>query len=110
MAGCVCVVVGGMRGRWGSMCGRGACMAVSMCGRGDVCGRGACVAEGHAWQGHAWQEEGMHGGGMHDTHPPPTDTVIQSMNGWYASYWNAFLLEEVNFFRKKKRGWRGGEG
>ena len=65
-------------------------------------GRGACVAGKHAWQG-AYMAGGMHarqgvcvakglhcrGEGMHgrrDDH----------CSGWYASYWNAFLLLKVD--------------
>ena len=97
---------------WGGMHGReGACMA----GRGHAW-QGVCMAgRGHAWQGpcmvggdvhgrgHAWQG-GMHGrgvcmtGGMccrgHAWHACPLGRYykIHSMSGWYASYWNAFLL------------------
>ena len=87
--------------------GGGGCMAGGHAWQEDVGGR-----QGHAWQG------GMHGGGMHGreacmskrgctwqgacisctpaTATPPRqilrDTVIQSMSGRYASYWNAFLF------------------
>ena len=57
-----------------SVRGRGVCMAGGRCGRG-----GACMA----------------GGACH-AHLPPRqilrDTVIRSMSGRYASYWNAFLF------------------
>ena len=76
VAGDACVV-GGMHGRgacmagrhaWqGGMHGRGVCMTGGMCGRG-------VHARGHVWQG------GVHG--RRDSH----------CSGWYASYWNAFLL------------------
>ena len=29
------------------------------------------------------------------THPPKADSGIRSMSGWYASYWNAFLSENI---------------
>ena len=62
-----------MRGRGG------ACMAGGVHSRGDVAGGmhdiGGCVAGGHVWLG-----GGMHG--RRDDH----------CSGWYASYWNAFLL------------------
>ena len=69
--GAATVVVRGMHDSWeGGMHGRG-CV-----GRQGVHGRG------HAW--HGW---------------PPSqqirDTMIRSMSGRYASYWNAFLLQIV---------------
>ena len=53
----------------------GACVA------GDVHGTGACMA-----------------GGMHGT-PPDRYYEIRSMSGRYASYWNAFLLQDGNWFQ-----------
>ena len=49
------------------------------CPQGDMHGSGACMAGA----GHAWQGACMVGGGVHG---------IRSMNGRYASYWNAFLF------------------
>ena len=61
------------RGQAGGACvGRGVCMAA---------GRGMCGG-GHTWQG----VHGMHA-------PPYTMRYGRSMRGWYASYWNAFLLQ-----------------
>ena len=59
----------------------GACMVGGVCGMGGIHGRGhvwrrACMAGGHAWQGTC----------------PPRYYEIRSMSGWYASYWNAFLV------------------
>ena len=60
---------------------------------GGMCGQGVCMVRGHTWPGD------MHGqgeGGMHATHTPPyTVRYGQSMSGWYASYWNAFLFSSV---------------
>ena len=98
----VCHSVQGGRG----MCGRGHVL------QGGMCGRGVCVAGGHVWWedvcggGHAWQggmhdKGGIHGrgmggmcgrGGMHcrrDGH----------CSGWYASYWNAYLLTRMHSSR-----------
>ena len=65
---------GGVCGCWGGMCGcpGAACM---------VAGGGVCVVAG-----------GMHGcgGGACIGYDE-----IRSMNRWYASYWNAFLLKNV---------------
>ena len=102
---------GGMHGR-GGMCGRGACMAGGVCvagghawqrgmhGRGctwqGACmARGACMAGGHLWHGGRCGRGVCMAGGMCGMHTPHTDRYyeIQSMSGWYASYWNAFLLE-----------------
>ena len=59
---------------------------------------------GHAWQGGMHDRGVMHGGGacmeggMHDRGDAWQGGVrgkyyeIRSMSGWYASYWNAFLL------------------
>ena len=58
-------VVGGMHAQGVCMAGQG-CVCVCVC---------VCVAGGHAWLG-----GGMHG--RRDGH----------CSGWYASYWNAFLL------------------
>ena len=52
----------------GGMCGGGACMP----GAGGMHGRGACIV-----------------GGMHGRR-------VGYCSGWYASYWNAFLLAYVN--------------
>ena len=51
-----CVTEGG-HVWWGGMCGRWACMAGGMHGRGYAC-QGAYMAGGHAWQG------GMYGKGV----------------------------------------------
>ena len=71
----MCVVVGGMHGCRGCVCGCwGACMvAGGMCGCwGGMrdCGGGMCGCQGVCI---GYDE-------------------IRSMSGWYASYWNAFLL------------------
>ena len=115
-----CVVVGGsVHGCRGGMRGcRGACMVVW----GGVCGCwgcvwfwgrpwlwGACVVAG----GHVWLQGGMHGcggacvvvgghvwllGGMHGCGGACMGyDKIQSMSGWYTSYWNAFLLIYLSF-------------
>ena len=60
--------------------GRGACEAGGMHGRGCAW-QGACVSGG-AWWGCACMVGGMRG----------RYYEIRSMSGWYASYWNAFLL------------------
>ena len=58
---------------------------------------GACVTGGVHVSGHEWWGAcvagGMHGRG-HVCHacPPYTMRYGQSMCGWYASYWNAFLF------------------
>ena len=79
--GCAWLFLGGVHGfSWGGMSGFfwGACVVFS---RGHVWSLG-----GHAWffGGHAWFFPGwacvVHG------------DEIRSMNRWYASYWNAFLL------------------
>ena len=62
----------GMYGK-GVMCDRGPCVAGGMRGGGSMHGRGACVA-----------------GGMHDRYHE-----IQSMDRWYASFWNAFLYLRI---------------
>ena len=81
---------------------RGVCVA------GGMCGVGGCAW----WRGmHGGGGAGMHGGGVHGRGacmvgwgecvacmPPQQilrDTVMWSMRGWYASYWNAFLLSYV---------------
>ena len=96
----------------------GTCLVGGVHGRGDVHGKEACVARGHAWRGAcmiggacvagmgACMAGGMHGkggcawqgghglgvawwgGGMCGKY-----YEILSMNGQYASYWNAFLFE-----------------
>ena len=100
--GGACVVArGGMHGCWGGgacMVARGVCVVARGCawlpGGGGMCGcRGTCDCEGHAWLpgacmgGHAWLP-----GGMHGCQGACMGYEIQSMSGWYASYWNAFLL------------------
>ena len=91
---------------------KGACMVKGTCVIGSMHGRGM-HDRGHAWQGHAWQGAfvvgvcmagGMHGSwgvcdrgcawqrrvhGRRDGH----------CSGWYASYWNAFLLIEKSYSR-----------
>ena len=56
----------------GGVHGGGACVVV-----GGHASQGVCMVRGHVWQG-ACMVGGVHG--------------IWSMSGWYASYWNAFLL------------------
>ena len=97
----VCLSTGGVRGRegrawWGAcMAGGGACIAGGhvwhgACLVGGHAWWGACMARGCAWQGaHAWQG-GMCGRGH--AWQILQDTVIPSMSGRYASYWNAFLF------------------
>ena len=79
----------------GVMHGReGACMA------GGMCVRGACVAGWHAWQGGMHCREVCVAGG-HVWHARPSRYMyyeIRSMSGRYASYWNAFLFENVHTF------------
>ena len=78
--GCVWLLVG-MHG-----C-QGVCMA-----KGGMCGKGAMHGEGgHAcWRGVCGERGAcMVKGGMHGIR---WDMEIRSMSGWYASYWNAFLL------------------
>ena len=67
-----------------------------------------CHSVHRGWR--AWQGGGVRGGGGHAWqggcvargHAPPhqilQDTVIRSMSGWYASYWNAFLLKYTESF------------
>ena len=55
----------------GGMHGRGVCMTGGVCSRGHVWHGGVCVVGS------------MHG--RRDGH----------CSGWYASYWNAFLLKEI---------------
>ena len=95
---------GGVRG-WGAcVVARGECMVgwhawllggVHGCW-GAAWLQGACVVA----RGHAWLPGGMHGWG-HAWLPGACMVVgvacvgyneIWSMSGWYASYWNAFLL------------------
>ena len=82
LGGHVWLLQGSMRG-----CSGGCAWLLpgGMCG----CSQGVCmVARGHAWL----LLGGVHGcswGGMHGIRQ---DTEIRSMSGWYASYWNAFLL------------------
>ena len=72
-------------------------LQVSVCpqGGGGVRGSGGCGwwwgAGGHAWQGvcMAWE---------HVWHACPSLCryyEIWSMSGWYASYWNAFLFDNI---------------
>ena len=109
MAGGVCMVVAGHAWQVGEHVWQGGMHGSEHVWQGGCVWQGACVAEGHAWQGacmagggHAWWRHAWH------THTL-TDTVIRSMSGWYTSYWNAFLLEEVNFF-EKRNGVGGGWG
>ena len=80
MHGCsrgMCVVaLGGMRGGSGEGGIRGCSWEACM-----VAARGV---HGCCWGGHAWLLWGVHG--------IRRDMEIRSMSGWYASYWNAFLL------------------
>ena len=74
----------------------GACVAGGMHGRGVMCLVGVCV-----WQGeHAWWRGACMAGGACMPHTPPLHPSryyeIRSMNGQYASYWNAFLLPPTN--------------
>ena len=46
------------------MCGRGACMAGGMCGKGVVPGREVCVV-GACMVGYVCGRWDVHGGGMH---------------------------------------------
>ena len=62
-----------------------------------ACMEGVCMAGEHAWhggmhgRGHAWHF-GVHGRG-HAWQGRYFE--IRSMSGWYASYWNAFLLLKI---------------
>ena len=76
----------------GGVHGSGVCMAGEACKAGEACmaggmhGSGACVAGDTCY---------MNGGGsMHGRY-----YEIRSMSGRYASYWNAFLID--NIFAKK---------
>ena len=109
MVGCSQGGLGGMHGcSWGGMrgCSRGASVVALGGMRG--CSWGACMVApggacmvalgGHAWLlpgGHVWLLLGGHawllGGGVHGFFDE-----IQSMSGWYASYWNAFLFKFKN--------------
>ena len=102
----VCMVgEGGMYGWEACMEGGGvwqrACVVLGVCMVGGMHGGEACMEgmDRHAWWGCAWQG-GIHGGvggicGMHAPQQILRDTVMWSMRGWYASYWNAFLLSYV---------------
>ena len=99
---------------WGGMhgCSGGGCM-VALGGHAWLLRGHVVTPRGHAWllQGACMVAlgEGVCGysgvcvvalGGMHGysgggAHGIRRDTEIRSMNGWYASYWNAFL-----FFKK----------
>ena len=74
--GGTCIEGGGMHGRgcawWGGVVG-------------GCAWRGGMHGEGHVWQGAF-----MAGGPT----PPPQYYEMRSMSGQYASYWNAFLLEQ----------------
>ena len=62
---------------------------------GGMHGRGVCVVGGwRAWQGCAWQGVCVVGGAWWGVCMVGACMVcvIRSMNGRYASYWNAFLL------------------
>ena len=43
--------------------------------QGVMCGRGACVAGGVHGRGRVWQGDSMRGRGVHGMHAPPTDTT-----------------------------------
>ena len=89
---------GGVHG-WGSVHGWGVCMAIVGVWLGGMHGHRGCVAGGGGMhgQGCAWWG-GMHGGVcVYHTCPHPRPDAMRyswSMSGWYASYWNAFLLLE----------------
>ena len=77
-----CIVKGGVC-REGGMCGEGVCMAKGgMWGKEGACmANGACIVKERACVmkgGCVWQRRGHGWRGGH-------------CNGWYASYWNAFL-------------------
>ena len=90
---------GGMHG-----CSRGACMVAwgaCVVARGGMhgCSGGVCMVAlgGHAWLlwggMHGCSQGGMHGcsgGGVHGF-----SNEIRSMSRRYASYWNAFLLNNI---------------
>ena len=85
MHGCqgMCMVAGGMCGCGGHAWLWGACMvAWGAC----VVARGVCMVAGgmHGCGGHEWLRGAYMG----------YDEIL-SMNGRYASYWNAFLLKEI---------------
>ena len=75
--------------------GGSACMVGGMHNKRGMHGGGMC-GRGHAGEGGAWSGVhggGVHGGGMHGMHAPTSRYCeIWSMNGLYASYWNAFSL------------------
>ena len=118
MARGVCVV-GGMHGQGVFVAGGCVWPEVDMLGQrwgisgGGMCGQGVCMARGvHggvAWPGGmCGQGAGMAGGCMAREvcvarMPPPPDTMRYggSMSGWYASYWNAFLLNRFSTSRVK---------
>ena len=103
-------VTGGMHGgrhAWqGGMLGRGVFMTGGMHGR-SVCGRGACMAGGVLWGACM---AGVHGRGVcgRVCMPPSRYYEIRSICGWYASYWNAFLLK-TTFSRLTHLLHKGGE-
>ena len=100
------MVVGGVHDFWG----------VCMVARGRECmvvgGHAWLPGGGHAWLlgGHEWLPGGVHGcwgacvvawGGIHGCRGAWLWGAcigydeIRSMSGRYASYWNAFLLEQI---------------
>ena len=93
------VWLGGMHG--GGVCGRGHVWCWGVCMVGGMHGGEACMeGEGQACMVGVCMAGGMHGGvggmcGMHAPQQILRDTVMWSMRGWYASYWNAFLLSYV---------------
>ena len=104
---CHSVHGGGHAWLWGCVCGFwGVCMVARgrecMVARGRACmvvggGMSGClggciVAGGHVWLagGHAWLQGCMVVGGACVGYDE-----IRSMSGRYASYWNAFLLEQI---------------
>ena len=75
------------------MDGRGACVAGGGACVAGACVAGACMAgEIGVWWGHAWQGACMAEGDVHGRGAVCGRYYeIQSMSGWYESYWNAFL-------------------
>ena len=107
VGGGACMVAGvhvwlwtGVRGCQGMLCSWGyVWLPEGVHGCWGVCvvaGVACMVAGEHAWLlgGHAWlQGACMVVGGMHGCRGACIGyDEIQSMSGWYASYWNAFLL------------------
>ena len=56
---------------------------------GGCAWQGVCMAGGMCGRGHAWQGDVCGGGGMHGR-------SNGHCSGQYASYWNAFLLSQVD--------------